>query len=272
LHGEHWFAEVSQIGEEAGQRVLSEQPQVEPTHCGVTLPHVGASLPLQTTQAPALQTPLAAVGQGCADVPGLKSPSQATQVLDPVSHTGAVAGQSVDVEQPQVWFVVLQSGVEPLQALLLELEHWSHWPPTQAGIVFVGHARVAVASPLSPLHSLQVWLVASHTGFVAGQSVLELQPQLLFDRQTGFPPVHAAASPVLHSTQLPPLHTPGSDVGHLSLAADVKSPLQATHVPELPSHTGAVDGQLALDVHPQVLLGLHAGLVPPQAVRFPLEH
>jgi hypothetical protein len=66
--------------------------------------------------------------------------------------------------------------------------------------------------------------------------------------QIGIAPVHAAEFVTEHSTHWP-LRQAGAVVsGHADVAVDPLSPLQGSQVPVVATQTGAVEGQLALEL------------------------
>jgi hypothetical protein len=112
-------------------------------------------------------------------------------------------------------------------------------------------------------------------GVVAGHSALLAHPQVLVAvLQLGVVPVHAPPLVAEHCAQAPVgRHAGAIEEGHACGAPDPLSPSHASHRLALRSQTGAVRGQLAFDVQPQVLLAvLQTGLAPKQAVELVAEH
>jgi hypothetical protein len=161
----------------------------------------------------------------------------------------------------QTSVVVLQTGVPPLHAAASVPLHCTHWPPTHAGSVVVGHGE-AVAEPLSPVQATQTSPV--HTGAVDGHCVESVQDTHLSlpVSQTGVAPVHAVVFVVSHCTHAPALgpvvkHA-GSAAGHGNDDATPKSLVQPTQKFVLGSHEPVVP------VHADELPAVHCTHAPPR--------
>jgi hypothetical protein len=152
---ETWHAGV----EEDGQARVAPEP-LSPLH-----PAQVALAGSQKGEAPEHCVEL--VAEHCPQAPepkhaGLEGEGQARVAPEPLSPLHAA----------HVAVVVSQSGAGPVHCVLFVAEHCPHAPePWQAGLVELGHARVAL-EPLSPLQATQPFTEVSQTGRFVGHCAL----------------------------------------------------------------------------------------------------
>jgi hypothetical protein len=164
--------------------------------------------------------------------------------------------------------------VLPPQAVSFVAEHCTHRPATHAGAAPSVQGS-DVPEPRSPLHVRQTALVASQIGVATGHCALLIHPHVfVVVLHAGVVPVHAVPLLAEHCAHAPvPRQAGADDDGQACAVPEPLSPSHASHRLAARSHTGAVRGQLALEVQPQVLLAvLQTGLAPKQVVALVDEH
>jgi hypothetical protein len=200
LQGPQVLVSALQIGALAGQFALVAQTQVPEValQMGATAEHPSSLVAEHSTHEPLTHARRCDVGHASVAAAPL-SPLQPTQVLAVVSQTGAFDGQLELASHPHEWALTRQTGVVPLQAVALVIEHCKHWPPTQAGANAVGQCR-ALPEPLSPSQAWQMPVAVLQTGAPAGHSELLEHPQVpALVSQLGVMPTQAVALVAEHS-------------------------------------------------------------------------
>jgi hypothetical protein len=237
VHGTHTLFVVSQTGADAGQFVLSLQPQVLPDamQTGVVPAHAVALVDEHCTHCPPRHAGAAELGQA-REAPEPLSPLHGMQVLLARSQMGAEEGHCRLAVQPQSPVVTLQTGLLPVQSVPLVAEHCAHAPdPKQAGSAGDAQGRGA-PDPLSPLHPAHVPVVVSHVGVV---------------------PEHWPAWVAEHCPQAPePWHAGIEGDGQDRDAPEPLSPLQPAQLPVVVSQRGEVPA------HTLELLAEHCAQAP----------
>lgn len=221
LHGTQTPFAVLQTGADAGQFVLSLQPQTLPdaTQTGVVPAHAVALVDEHCTHCPPRHAGAAGLGQA-SDAPEPLSPLQGMHVLVPRSQIGADEGHCKLAVQPQSPVVRLHTGLLPVQSEPFVAEHCAQAPdPRHAGDAGDVQERGA-PEPLSPLQAAHAPVVVSQVGVVP-----EHWPLLLAEHWPHAPePWHAGV--------------PGD--GQERGAPDPLSPLQPAQLPVAVSQRGDV--------------------------------